>query len=180
MVCCFCSPEKKKVDFGKTESKGNQRATGKRCPSDLSFVSFQYFSTPPPPPPPPPCLSISFRTPPQKKCNRNKAAESRFLSRWRARGQQREKLHHSVAAASDGLDGADHLLAHRLEHRDDELLALVKVLLDLHRELLGVVGALGQGEVVLGVSRVVHEGDEAVFRDVDQGVVLEKENVFFF
>ena len=95
----------------------------------------------------------------------------------RAEQQQREKpLKQSlVAATTDRLDGADHLLAHRLEHRHDELLAVVKVLLDLDGELLGVVGSLGEGEVVLGVARVVHEGDEAVLGDVDEGVVL-----FFF
>ena len=80
-----------------------------------------------------------------------------------------------VAATADRLDRADHLLSHRLQHGHNELFPVVEVLLDLHGELLRVVGSFRQGQVVLGVSRVVHERDEAVLGDVEQSVVLARD-----
>lgn len=144
-------------------------------------------------------VSIPSQPPTEKKKTKPKQKQSRFLfsliypcqeRKSRESGGKKHSLPPSlplfflvkklakknlVAAAADRLDRADHLLSHRLEHRHDELLAVVKVLLDLLGELLGVVGALGQREVVLGVARVVHERDEAVLRDVEQRVVLARD-----
>ena len=50
----------------------------------------------------------------------------------------------------------------------DNLLALVKVRLNLHRKLLQIISSLGQRQVVLGISRIGHERDETVIRDINQ------------
>lgn len=50
-------------------------------------------------------------------------------------------------------------LAHGLEHAHHHLLAIGKVRLDLLRQLISLIGALGQSQVLAGVTVLSHEGD---------------------
>ena len=66
------------------------------------------------------------------------------------------------------------LLVHGLEHGEDELLALVPALLDLPGERLGVVVAGGKLEVLADVAGVVHQAEEPLVVQVDEGVILAR------
>mmetsp|Transcript_26600 Transcript_26600/g.79044 ORF Transcript_26600/g.79044 Transcript_26600/m.79044 type:complete len:201 (+) Transcript_26600:2468-3070(+) len=77
----------------------------------------------------------------------------------------------SLSLRGNNLLGADHLKVHGLGHGDEDLLALVEVDLQLSSELVGVVGAGGQGQVVTGVAIFQHQGHEALIVDVNQGVL---------
>lgn len=45
-----------------------------------------------------------------------------------------------------------------LEDSDDQLLAIIKVLLDLVSQLFSIIGTLGQTQVILSVATLVHQG----------------------
>lgn len=92
-------------------------------------------------------------------------SEVRPLEVLLARSGQAAGEQHVAAAASksaagsglvDHLRGDDLLFAHGLKDGDDHFLALPKVALELLRELLVIVSALGQSQVITGVAAFGH------------------------
>ena len=57
------------------------------------------------------------------------------------------------------------------QYSDHQLLASIKVLLDLDSELVELISSRGEGEVILGLTGLSHEGVETIIRNIDEGVL---------